>query len=76
MDSVTLDVREDIRNGVEPFGKIMEAVQNLKAGQRLVLINSFEPKPLYRVLEAEGFAHRAEELENGDWRITFFKNGD
>src|SRR5690606_28617022 len=41
-----------------------------------VVINSFEPKPLYRVLEAEGFAHRAEELENGDWRITFFKNGD
>ena len=29
-ECVTLDVREDIRNGREPFGRIMEAVDALR----------------------------------------------
>ena len=50
--TVTLDVREDIRNGREPFGKIMQTVAGLKDNEQLRLIAPFEPAPLYAVLGA------------------------
>ncbi|HEY8418354.1 MAG TPA: DUF2249 domain-containing protein [Limnochordales bacterium] len=75
MEPLVLDVREDIRRGIEPFPKIMQAVQSLAPGQALVIINAFEPRPLYRVLEAQGFQHRTEETEDGCWRVTFYREG-
>ena len=36
---IKLDVREDIKNGADPFKKIMEAVNKLKDGEALDLIN-------------------------------------
>ena len=50
--TVTLDVREDIRNGREPFAKIMQTVAGLKDNEQLLLIAPFEPAPLYAVLGA------------------------
>ncbi|MFC6890344.1 DUF2249 domain-containing protein [Halorubrum trueperi] len=49
-----LDVREI--DG-EPFGDIMDAIADLPADESLLLINSFEPEPLYGVLEARGFRY-------------------
>lgn len=72
-DAVTLDVREDIRAGREPFGRIMAAVDSLASGQPLVLINVFEPTPLYGVLGQRGFEHETERTPEGDWRIVFYK---
>lgn len=69
-----LDVREDIERGIEPFRKIMQAVESLDAGQDFVLINSFEPRPLYKVLAGRGFDYEVETTEDGDWRITFFRS--
>jgi uncharacterized protein (DUF2249 family) len=68
---LVLDVREDIAAGREPFGKIMAAVKSLAPAQPLVLVNSFEPVPLYGVLEQQGFAHQAERAADGAWRVTF-----
>jgi len=68
---LVLDVREDIAQGREPFGKIMSAVSSLAPGQPLVLVNSFEPVPLYGVLEQQGFTHQTAQGEDGSWRITF-----
>jgi len=68
---LVLDVREDIAEGREPFQKIMAAVKSLSPAQPLVLVNSFEPVPLYGVLEQQGFAHQAERAADGAWRITF-----
>ena len=48
--TITLDVREDIRKGREPFGKIMQMVAGLKGDEQLRLIAPFEPAPLYAVL--------------------------
>lgn len=72
-EPLVLDVREDIRRGIEPFPKIMAAVQRLAPGQALVLINSFEPRPLQQVLGAMGFRHETEELPDGHWRVTFVR---
>lgn len=66
-----VDVREDIRRGQEPFDRIMQAVANLEEAEELVVINVFEPVPLYGVLAGQGFSHETTRTAEGDWRITF-----
>ncbi len=66
-----VDVREDIRRGQEPFDRIMQAVASLEDGEELVVINVFEPVPLYSVLAGQGFAHETARTAEGDWRVTF-----
>ncbi|WP_192822843.1 DUF2249 domain-containing protein [Rufibacter sp. LB8] len=59
-----LDVRESIRTGHDPFLEIMAAVDALPENKALVLINTFEPTPLYKILQKRGvasFAHHKEE---------------
>lgn len=73
MRTVELDVREDLRNGREPFDKIMAAVSSLGDEDVFVLYATFEPVPLYGVLGVRGWQHEAEPLSDGDWRITFRK---
>lgn len=68
---IVLDVREDIARGREPFSKITQAVSRLGLGESLILINSFEPIPLYGVLAKLGFDHRTERGPEGEWRVTF-----
>lgn len=74
-NTVTLDVREEIRNGREPFAKIMRTVWKLRPEQNFLLIAPFEPAPLFAVLSKQGFAHEARQIENGDWEVLFTKNG-
>lgn len=51
----------------------METVNKLGPEDVFVLINSFEPLPLYRVMEGKGFAHSAEQKGPDEWRITFYR---
>ncbi|RBL91695.1 DUF2249 domain-containing protein [Chitinophaga flava] len=51
----SLDVREMIAAGHDPFQRIMQEVRLLEPGQTLLLINSFEPTPLFRILQKQGF---------------------
>lgn len=73
---VTVDVREDIRQGREPFAKIMAAVDRLEPDETLLLINSFEPRPLYRVMAQNGFTHWAEQTADGTWKVYFRRDAD
>lgn len=73
LELVTVDVRDDIRAGREPFQRIMAAVASLREGQALELINVFEPLPLYEVMRQRGFAHRTERTADGDWRVIFYR---
>ena len=66
-----LDVREDIQRGLEPFDRIMSAVADLGEGEELVIVNLFEPVPLYGVLAQRGFVHETVRTPEGDWRVTF-----
>jgi uncharacterized protein (DUF2249 family) len=72
---VHLDVREDLREGREPFARIMAAVDALSPDGVLVLRAPFEPLPLYSVLARRGFAHWTESGEPGDWRVWFYREG-
>jgi uncharacterized protein (DUF2249 family) len=72
-EPLVVDVREDLRQGRQPLGKILQAVRALAGGQDLVLRASFEPVPLYRVLAARGFAHQSRRLADGDWEVRFVR---
>jgi uncharacterized protein (DUF2249 family) len=73
---ITVDVREDIRNGREPFSKIMNAATALQPDEDLLLIAPFEPVPLFGVLEKRGFKHEARLVESGDWEVMFTRKSD
>lgn len=73
-NTTTLDVREDIRAGREPFSKIMAAVTGLAAQENLLIIAPFEPAPLFQVLAKQGFAHESKQTPAGDWQVLFTRN--
>jgi uncharacterized protein (DUF2249 family) len=70
-NTVLVDVRDDIRNGREPFSKVMNAAAALHAGQQLLLIAPFEPVPLVNVLAKQGFRHTAQAKSTGEWEVRF-----
>jgi uncharacterized protein (DUF2249 family) len=71
---VELDVREDLRQGREPFSRIMGAVAALGGDEVLCLRATFEPVPLFSVMAKRGFDHAAEQLAADDWRVWFYRN--
>ncbi|MFB6280979.1 MAG: DUF2249 domain-containing protein [Haloferacaceae archaeon] len=66
----TLDVR-DVDG--EPFGRIMSALDDLSDDESLLLINGFEPEPLYGVLEDRGFEHETTNPAPGEWHVEITK---
>ncbi|HVA65488.1 MAG TPA: DUF2249 domain-containing protein [Elusimicrobiota bacterium] len=68
-----LDVREDLRAGKEPLGRILGEAAKVAEGGVLVVRATFDPKPLYHVLGAQGFKAWAERLSDEDWKIYFRK---
>jgi len=69
--TITLDLREDLRGGREPFSRIMAVVARLEAGQDLLLIAPFEPAPLFDALAKQGFQHHSQRTGAGDWQVLF-----
>ncbi|QPV64952.1 DUF2249 domain-containing protein [Halosimplex litoreum] len=62
----TLDAREI--DG-EPFGEIVAALEDLSAEGTLELVNSFEPEPLYGVLDDRGFDHETERASENEVHV-------
>lgn len=73
---VHLDVREDLRQGKEPFTRIMNALDAVPDGGVLTVRAIFEPEPLYRVMASKGLDHWTEQLGSEDWRVWFYPAGD
>ncbi len=74
-NTVVLDVRDDLREGREPFQRIMMTANSLAPDQAMELWALFEPKPLFAVMTGMGFEYEAEAQPNGDWRVRFFRSG-
>lgn len=70
---VDLDVREDLRKGIEPFSRIMQEQARVPAGGVLRLRAIFDPVPLYMVLGKQGFSHWTERLADDDWQVWFYR---
>lgn len=62
----TLDAR-DVEG--EPFGAIMSSLEELSGNESLLLINSFEPEPLYDVLEDRGYEYETANPAAGEWHV-------
>ncbi len=67
----TLDVRDILKAGGEPFSEIMQAVDALWPGQSLRLLATFKPVPLFGVMAQRGFGHTERQIGGGDWEVIF-----
>jgi uncharacterized protein (DUF2249 family) len=70
---VELDVREDLRQGREPFARIMAARGQVPDGGALMLRAIFEPAPLYAVLGKQGWSHWTDQRGEEDWVVWFYR---
>lgn len=68
---IVVDVRDDLREGIEPFAAIMAALRDTPPDHAFVLLTTFRPEPLIALLGDQGFQCDAEELLGGEWRVTF-----
>lgn len=53
----------------EPFDVIMTALDGLEPGNTLLLVNSFEPEPLYNVLTEQGFDYETTQVSDAEWHV-------
>lgn len=68
---IELDVREQLRNKLEPFQLIMDTLKTVEQDDIFVLHATFKPTPLIGLLKMRGFAGKAEMLEKEHWVTTF-----
>ena len=70
---IELDLRDDMRSGLEPFSRIIAAVGALHDDQVLRLRTIFEPVPLFAVLARRGLAHESRQNAPDDWSVWFWR---
>ena len=70
------DVREMIRDGVEPFPLIRERMDKLEPGEGVIIVAPFLPSPLIEKLGSEGFASKVERGAGADWLVYFWRETD
>lgn len=70
---VELDVRPFHERGEEPFAAIMAAFEGLHDDEALLLINSFEPVPLYAVMQRRGYHHQTANPSSDEWHVLFVR---
>jgi uncharacterized protein (DUF2249 family) len=67
------DVRDLLRNGIEPFPEIFQRVNALKPDEGLIVVAPFLPSPLIERLGGEGFASKVERGSGSDWMVYFWR---
>lgn len=67
------DVRDRIRQGIEPFPEILARVNALAADEGLIVVAPFLPSPLVERLESEGFAAKVERGQGSNWLVYFWR---
>lgn len=70
-DILSLDLRPVLRAGGEPIADIMRAISRLEPGQRLRLMTTFKPVPLFGLLDKKGFDHTESQLADDEWEVLF-----
>ncbi|MDP3651591.1 MAG: DUF2249 domain-containing protein [Rhodoferax sp.] len=57
----------------EPFVLTMDALGVMEPGQKLLLILTREPYPLYRALQNQGYAYQTEVTLQGTFEILIWR---
>lgn len=68
-----LDVREMLRQGIEPCSPIFERTAKLKPDEGLIITAPFLPSPLIEKLGSEGFSSKVERGVGADWLVYFWR---
>lgn len=68
---VELDVREQLRNKLEPFQLIMDTVKTLGQDDIFVLHATFKPTPLLGLLKVRGYVSKSVQQDKDHWITTF-----
>jgi len=68
------DVRDLIRDGIEPLPEILQRVGRLKPEEGMLVVAPFLPSPLIERLGAEGFASKVERGPGADWIVYFWRD--
>jgi uncharacterized protein (DUF2249 family) len=71
---IALDVRPLLASGKDPLTMITEKVKTIKAGEVLKIINTFEPLPLMKLLEKQGFEMYADVVNDNLVETYFYKS--
>ena len=58
----------------EPMEHVLDALTVLAPGQQVRMLIDREPHPLYRILEANGYAFRCSEPEPGLYQVVIQEN--
>ena len=72
-DILVLDVRKTIEEDRDPLPDIMKAVKEIPQNGALKIINSFEPTPLIKLLEKQGFAAFVDDAQEDAVETWFYK---
>lgn len=67
---LTLDIRG--MEPPEPLERVLGTIADFQAGDTLKILSDFEPTPLYRILERDGFHHRVEHGGAAPCEITIW----
>lgn len=57
----------------EPMERVLEALSQLPQGQRLRMLIDREPRPLYRILDNNGYRHRTHERPDYLYEILIWQ---
>lgn len=68
-----LDVRDIIDSGGDPLNLILEKIKEVHTGEALKVINSFEPVPLIKILEKQGYEVYVDTLDDNRIETYFYK---
>lgn len=70
---IVFDVRQMLSDGNDPLKDIQQKIKELKEGQVLNIINTFEPVPLIKLLEKQGFEVFVNQVEPAYYETFFYK---
>jgi uncharacterized protein (DUF2249 family) len=71
---VTLDVRG--MDPPEPIVRVLETIADFKTGDRLKLVIDCMPRPLFQILDRDGFDHQVEPGVDSLYLITIWAHSD
>ncbi len=73
---IEFDVREMLSEGHDPLKDIQQKIKDLKLGEALNIINTFEPVPLIILLEKQGFEVFSNQIETTYYETFVYKKDE
>jgi uncharacterized protein (DUF2249 family) len=73
---IDFDVRELLASGHDPLTLILDKIKSVQDGEALKIINTFQPVPLMRMLEKQGFDVFTDVQSNDLVETYFYRKSD